>query len=275
MKNIEHYCDYREYLKDFYAENKAKHPFFSYRYFCNKAGIHSSALYKEIVEGKRNLTEKTLAAFIKGLNLSEKDAHFFTALVHFNQAKTAQDKNRHLEEMRHLLPRLSEKLVPINFYAYYSKWYNIAIRELAVSFDWKGDYTKLANMLEPRIKPSEAKQAINLLLELGFLIKERDGHYRQSDPHITPGREVVSATIRNVNHQFAGLGMDAIHNLPPTVRDISSLTMGLTKENYQIIKQEIIAFKDRLKQIVHNQKSVDVVYNLNIQLFPVSREQMP
>ncbi len=272
MKNIEHYCDYREFLKDYYEETKKKHSYFSYRYFCRKAGLKSSGLYKEIVSGKRNLTEETLASFIKGLVLAEKEASFFSALVHFNQAKTAKEKAKHLEEMRNLLPKLSEKLVPVNFYSYYSKWYNLAIRELASTFDWKEDYSKLAEMVLPAIKKTEAREAVKLLLDLGFLIKNSDGTYKQNDPHISSGPEVVSVAIRNVNHQLSQLGMDAIHEYPPTIRDISSLTLGISKENYQLIKQEILAFRDRVKRILTTQENVNGVYNLNIQLFPLSKE---
>ncbi|NLD99936.1 MAG: TIGR02147 family protein, partial [Fibrobacter sp.] len=56
MKRIENYSDYREFLRDFYQDRKKRLPIFSYRYFCIKAGIKSPTLFKEIVDGSRNLT---------------------------------------------------------------------------------------------------------------------------------------------------------------------------------------------------------------------------
>ena len=272
MKNIEHYCDYREYLKDFYNESKEKHSFFSYRYFTRKAGLASPSLFREVVAGTRNITGQSLPLFIKGLGLNEKDASFFTALIHFNQAKDARMKNKHLEEMRNLLPKLHEHTVHINFYALYSKWYNLAIREAACAFDWKDDYGKLADFIQPNIRKAEAKEAVKLLLDLGFLVKMADGSYQQKDIHITTSPEVVSTSIRNLNHQFANLGTEAIHFFPPTIRDISSMTLGISKENYQLIKQEILSFRDRVKRIVDGQDHMNAVYNLNVQLFPLSKE---
>ncbi|MFH0921080.1 MAG: TIGR02147 family protein [Fibrobacterota bacterium] len=275
MKSIEHYCDYRQFLQGFYEEHKARFSFFSYRYFSRKAGLKSAALYQEVVAGKRNLTASTLECFIKGLNLSERESGFFRALVGFNQAETAVEKNRHLEEMRNLLPKIHEKTLPVSYYAYYSKWHNIAIRELACAFDWKGNYTLLGKQVRPQIGKREAREAVELLLQLGLLVKNADNTFSQSDHHLTSGSEVVSTTVRNVNQQFSQLGSQAIEAFPPTERDISGITMGVTHENYQLIKQEITAFKDRVKRIVANQEHMDRVYRLNLQLFPLSGDVRP
>ncbi len=272
MKNLEHYSDYRQYLKDYYEDAKQKHSFFSHRYFCRKAGIKSASLYQEVMLGKRKLTDMTIPCFIKGLELNEKEGHFFHALVHFNQSKSAIEKTRYLEEIRNLLPRITEKKVPMSLYAYYSKWYHIALRELACAFNWKENYTLLASKVCPPISTKEAKESIRLLLDLGMLLRDKDGTYRQSSPLITTGSEVVSVAVRNVNHQLAQLGVEAINQFSPTVRDISSFTVGLSEDSYQQIKQEIIGFRERIKRIVTGQKIVKKVYNVNIQLFPLSEE---
>ena len=40
MPNIFGYLDYRDFLKDYYLEEKAKSPVFSFQYFANKAGFN-------------------------------------------------------------------------------------------------------------------------------------------------------------------------------------------------------------------------------------------
>ncbi len=47
------YTSYRGFLADYYAFRKKRNPSFSYRGFAAKAGISSSGLYKEVVDGKR------------------------------------------------------------------------------------------------------------------------------------------------------------------------------------------------------------------------------
>jgi uncharacterized protein (TIGR02147 family) len=272
MQRIEYYSDYRAYLKDYYADQKKRFSFFSNRYFCKKAGIKSPSLLKEVVEGKRNLTEKTIPAFIRGLKLNESDGKFFTLLVHFNQSREPHTKQQYLEQMRGLTRKVKQDLVPADHYAYYSKWYNPVIRELACLLDWKDDFGILARSVDPPIKKAEARESVKLLLELKFLVKSKDGSYSQSHPAITTGKEVTSLGVRTLNHHLSAMGMEAIDRFPPSERDVSSLTIGISKKSYSLIKQEIQEFKNRIIRIVDDDEDSAQVYNVNVQLFPLSKK---
>jgi uncharacterized protein (TIGR02147 family) len=270
MERIENYTDYRKFLQDYYQDQKKKFKFFSYRYFCKKSGVTSHSLLRSVMQGKRNLTETTLAACIKGMGLTELDARYFRNLVLFNQSKTDAEKNRHLLELRNLRRKVDQKLIPIDRYDYYLNWYNIAIRELACLMDWGDDYARLANALNPPITKSQARKSVELLLKLGLLIKQPDGKFRQADPAITTGPEVLSVAIREVNRQMSELGVSAIQRTPPNERDVSSLVVGVSKNSYSLIKQEIQEFKNRVVRIVDDDPKSDSVFNLNVQLFPLS-----
>ncbi|MBL8028835.1 MAG: TIGR02147 family protein [Fibrobacteres bacterium] len=270
MLNILNYTDYRKYLSDYYEARKKMSTFFSYRYFCQKAGIKSTALYKEVVEGTRNLTDSTIPQFIKGLGLTGTDAGYFEALVNFNQADTDIAKQKYLNEMRNQLPQIEEKVLPIEMSGYYSNWHNVAIRELACVLDWKEDYELLAASVAPAIKVREAKAAVKLLLHLNLLKRDSNGRYTQTFPHQTTQQEVISVAVRALNTQLAELGKNSIQDTPPSERDVSSLTMGLTERSFKLVKQEILLFKDRIKRIVSEESESDRVYNVNIQLFPMS-----
>ena len=50
--NIFEYDNYRDYLKAFYEEKKSQNPRYSYRVFCNKAGISSTSYLNMIIHGK-------------------------------------------------------------------------------------------------------------------------------------------------------------------------------------------------------------------------------
>jgi uncharacterized protein (TIGR02147 family) len=152
MERIEHYTDYRAYLHDFYEDRKKRLPIFSYRYFCIKAGLKSPTLYKEVVEGKRNLTSKTIVRFSRGLGLSSPDAEYFMALVYFNQSKSDDEKQKLLERMRGLRRKIHQQVVPLDLYEYYSCWHYPVLRELACVLDWHGDYGILANTVLPKIR---------------------------------------------------------------------------------------------------------------------------
>ncbi|MDR0305977.1 MAG: TIGR02147 family protein [Chitinispirillales bacterium] len=272
MNRIEHYDNFRDFLKDYFEEKKRSSPFFSSRYFCRKAGLTSPSLYQEVVEGRRNLTERTMPAFIKGLGLTDKDAIFFNTLVHYNQSKTPQEAELYLEQLRKLREKVKAQVVPEGHHEYYSKWYNTVIRELACLIDWEEDYGKLAQSLSPPITTAEAQNSVELLLKLGFLVKKK-GKYYQSNPAITTGPDALSHSIRNVNKQFCELGMRALDVFERDERYVSNMTIGISRVAYEQIVQEIGEFNDRVRRIVDDDKESETVYNMNFQMFPLTKSE--
>ncbi len=271
MERIEAYTDYRQFLMDYYTDRKKRFPFFSYRSFCLKAGLKSPTIFKEVVGGKRNLTSKMLPRFIKGLDLNPVEMHYFIALVHFNQSKSVEEKTQYLEQMQGLRRKIPQEIVPIDQYALYSKWYLLVLRELACIIPWKGDYGMLARAVNPPIKKSEAYEGIFFLVQKGFLTLEKYGIYHQTNQAITTGSEVTSIGIRNFNEKMTRRGADAVNEFPPSVRDVRTMVIGISTESYSLIKHEIREFMDRVAQIADNDRASDRVYNLGVQLFPISK----
>ena len=68
------------------------------------------------------------------------------------------------------------------------------------------------------------------------------------------------------------LGQEAIQRFHASERDVSSLAIGVSRNSYRLIKQEIQEFKSRVVQIVDDNLESNRVYNLNVQMFPLSKE---
>ncbi len=272
MERIEQYSDYRKFLQDYCKEIKKRFPGFSYRYFCQKAGLKSPSLLREVMEGKRGLSISTIRAFIAGLGLTESNGRYFTALVLFNQAKNSKEKQEYLDQLRGIRRKVTQKVIPLDMYAYYTKWYNPVIRELVCIMDWKGNYETLSKAVNPPIGIREARESIELLLKLGMIKKKPDGKYIQTDPAITTGPETLSLAVRELNRQMAELGERAIREISPSLRDASSLTLGLSQKAYIKAKQEIQEFKHRLVRIADEDSETGKVYTVNVHLFPIGED---
>jgi uncharacterized protein (TIGR02147 family) len=211
-------------------------------------------------------------SFIKGLALTESDARYFTTLVNFNQSKNSTEKQQLLLQMRGMKRKVKQALISTDYYEYYSKWYNIILRELACIFDWQDNYELLSKTIVPPIKKYEARASIEFLLNSGFL-RKNNGRYFQTEPAITSGSEVFSMGIRNFNRFMAERAQKAIDEFPTTERDIQSLTVGISKDGFRLIKQEMQEFISRVVRIVDEDKNADQVYNVNVHLFPMSIPQ--
>src|SRR4051812_14857121 len=93
------YSNYRQFLIDFFEFKKSQVPKYSLRSFAEAANFPSHSHVKYIMEGRRNLTKKTLYKIVQALELSGAQADFFEKLVFFNQAKTLEEKNFYYEKL--------------------------------------------------------------------------------------------------------------------------------------------------------------------------------
>jgi uncharacterized protein (TIGR02147 family) len=190
--------------------------------------------------------------------------------VLFNQARIHQERKHHYEKL--LALRGSEaKAVEQHQYEFYSKWYHSALRELLDFHATDGsDCDWLARQLTPPIKPAEARQGLELLEKLGFAIRDEAGRYRVKDPIITTGYGNAALNANNFVMESLDLAMGAIDRFPAETRNLSTVTFSIPKSRFKYYEAKIRNFRRELMQEIGREKGTNVVYQLNLQLFPLS-----
>ena len=125
------YLDYRKLLKDLFDWYKKQNSGFSHRYFANKSGL-SIGFLKLVIDGKRNLTKKSLMKIAKGFELNDEEIVYFENLVFMNQSKKVSDKDYYYKNLIKNGDCVKSAKITKDQYKYFSNWYNCVIRELAV-----------------------------------------------------------------------------------------------------------------------------------------------
>ena len=264
------YTDFRKYLLDFYDEQKKLNPAFSYRYFAQKAGYNSSGLYKDLVNGRRNLNRSQILLFSKAMGHDMREAEYFENMVYFTQAKSVDERKRYFERMLNFR-KSKAALIEADRYKFFSEWYYSAVRELLAVKKFKDDYNAIARSLNPTITPQQAKRAIRILTKLGFIKKDSNGHYRPVDSVMTTGTEIKSFHVANFQKSTMKLALEAIDRSPAKHRDISTLTLSISEDVFNVMKNEITAFRKKLLEMADTDKDLDRVYQFNLQFFPLSQ----
>jgi uncharacterized protein (TIGR02147 family) len=272
MKSIFEYIDYRKFLEAYYEFRKSTTRVFSYRYFAQKAKIHSPSFLKHVIDGKRNLTRPMIENFCTGLALSPKETVYFRHLVLFNQAKTSGEKQEHYANLRSMSGGVNESVLNTDQYDFFAQWYIPVIRELVCQYSFGDDFKQIASMLIPQILMSEAKTAIKLLLKLKLIQRSSDGTYRQNDAAIVADTAVRSMAMRSFSKAMIEHSKNAVEGIDWRQRHISGVTIGISPETYEVLSAEIEAFKDRVKLIVNRDRDSCLVYQMNVSLFPVSQK---
>lgn len=268
------YDDYRKFLKDLYDYKKATQRGFSHRFFCKKAGFSAPNTLQVVIQGKRNITDKALQKFAKGLQLNQQESDFFASLVHFNQAATAEEKSAAFREMtKHRKFREIHELTKETF-RFYTQWFHIIIREMIHLEQFKAEPAWIAQNLLPHISKEEASIALKLLLTLKLIQWDKKNKtYERVNPIIATPPEVKSLAIVNFHQAMMNLAGQSLSTVPADERDITSATVGLRQKELPQIKKKIELFrKSLLTDMESGDQKPDRIYQLNIQLFPVTEK---
>ncbi|MBF0432813.1 MAG: TIGR02147 family protein [Fibrobacteria bacterium] len=270
MLNIFSYTSYSRFLFDYYTEKKRGNPKFSYERLSRKAGFKSRSNLIEISKGKKKLTYTKIFDVARALKLESKESEYFDALVHFNNATKVKEREIHLAKMGAMAGKAPGRILEESKYGYFSEWFHPVIRELVCIPKFDGNITKLAKSLRPPITTKQAKKSLELLLNLKLLVKTPQGGYSQADGSIQTEDELSSYIVLKYQKENLQLAEQALEGTDPSIRDISTLTVGISLSCYHTLKKDIQAFRRHLARVVDKDTGQDIVYQLNLQFFPVS-----
>jgi uncharacterized protein (TIGR02147 family) len=268
MPSVFAYSDYRTFMRDAFAEKKASSRF-SWREFAKRAGYASPVFLKLVTEEKSSLSAEGIERVGLALGLTDKEQEFFRLLVLFTHETDNAKKQKLFNDMRKIAALCKSQVLEANLYDYYKEWYHSVIRELAPNVSSESEISKL---LVPKVPLPQVKASIALLLKLGLLEKDPDGKYRQTSRHITTGENISSMAVRKHHENMGILAVAALESFPKEERDISGMTMGLSKEGFEAVKAELANFRRRIKEIAtQSENEEEAVYRINLQLFPLSK----
>jgi uncharacterized protein (TIGR02147 family) len=264
------YLDYRRYLADWFAKKKEANPNFSHRLFARKAGQKSPSLLHHVIEGRRNLTPQTQESFITALGLRSGEAQFFRLLVELDQAKETDARNRAWDQISATRRFRDARTIDKHAFDYLSNWALPAIRELATRSDFRPDAEWVADQLRPRIAPRDAREALEILVDLGLLVEE-DGTLVPAEASVTTPPEVAGLAVRNYHRGMLERASEAIELFPNTDRHLLAVTVGVPESLLPTLKEESNEFLRRMMHLCDSStEDVDRIMQMNLQIFPLS-----
>lgn len=270
LPDIFAYVDYREYLRDAYEALKAGQRGFSYRAFARKAGMSSPNFLKLVIDGTRNLGTSSVGQFAKALDLGTRETEFFRELVLFNQATTAADKNERYERLGKYRKHRRVHKLDRDMFKYLSRWYYPAIRELVNCAGFQEDPGWIAAHIQPRITSAQAKEALDILLDLKLLVRDKAGSIQQGQTLVSTGPEVRSLAVGNFHRQMMEQAASSIETIDREHREISGVTVALSAEGFALFKQKIHELRAQLLELSAQETSPKRVVQFNFQAFPLA-----
>lgn len=268
MKPIIEYDDFRKYMRDFYEDRK-RCSAFSWREFSKNAGFSSPSYMKVVCDGKSKLSrigvERTGAAM--GLEGFEMD--YFRAMVVFGQAESESEKKSAYENMLAIAKVHKVRVMEGDLFEFYDSWQNPVVRELAPLMPGATP-GEIAKQCYPEVSAAEVQQSLNFLTKAGLLKKNKDGELVQSETSVKGTPDATRLALRGMHRMMSKLATPAI-DLPVEERHFSGITMGLSRESYNKIENLLDEFRRKIVAIAAEDKNIEQVYRLNLQLFPLTK----
>ena len=274
LPEIFDYLDYRKYLSDFFDAKKRGNQRYSYRVFARKAGFTNQGFFIDVVKRRKKLSDNATKKMIKGMDLADDKAEYFTYLVKYDQAKNGEEKELLLKKLLEVKSKTPFNSVSLHYARYYRKWYNPVIREIIAMEGFDGDYKTLADKIFPSVNVTQVKEAVSVLTALGIIEEDEKLGYRATQMKLRPNVTELREAIKDLHRQWIEHSIAAIDAIKPEERYISSLMAGLPAaivpeltKKFEELKEYVLA--TAAAHEADPEKDMRI-YQFNFQLFPRS-----
>ena len=268
MKDIVEYTDYRKFIQDYYDERKRSSAF-TWREFARDAGFTSPVYLKYVCEGKKNLSIGAAGSVANAMGLAGFENTYFVLMVSYAHAKSDAAKRAAFEERCALAQAHKVRVLGGEEFDYFKSWKNPVLRELAPHMPGAKPL-EMAHACKQSISAAEVSKTLDFLVKADLLKKDRNGNYHQTEKSVSMGPvDAVPVAAREMQREMGEFAVKAL-DLPLSERDMSGLTLGLTRNAYERIRKEIAEFRRRIVAIATEDEETEQVYRMNLQLFPLS-----
>lgn len=268
MQSIYSYKDYRSCLRDYYADCNKRNPKFSLRALASAIGLNVSTVTR-IMNGQRNISQATQDRIVSFMKLRDREAEYFGLLVQYCQSTNPADKRACYEQIR-LFRKTHLRNLGREHDEYFSNWYNVALRELLNIVSKPTTSRSLSKMLVPSPTPNDIRKSLNLLHKLGLVKRKADGTWELPEKFVSTPNEWTGTAIHSFQIAMAELGKQSLDHFPKAERDISTLTLSLSASGASTVKDILQRARNEILETASSDASVNRVYQLNLQLFPLS-----
>jgi uncharacterized protein (TIGR02147 family) len=265
------FLDHREFLRRWYEWKKTASRGFSYRSFARKAGFSSMSFLRDVIEGRRNVSDDSVEKFVAAIGLVDDAALYFRELVRYNRETDPDKRSQCFRKLLLLQARREFSPVRENQARYYSDWLNVIIREVAPLPQYRGDASRMGEALRPRVPASDVSEALDTLQRIEMLEKTRSGVFKAITPRLVPG-DVDPAMVRNIKRQMLLHALDRLDAPAEPDTHISSVTLTVSQARLARLQESIRQFRlDLLADTASDDGPLEQVVQVNFQVLPFLR----
>ncbi|WP_291515551.1 TIGR02147 family protein [Bdellovibrio sp. ArHS] len=269
------YLNINQYLEDFYNYRKQSDRSFSYGSWALELGFTNRSFLRQIVIGRRSLTDKTIQTLCERMNYSAPEKEYFYLLVHYSKSKSAEQRNLYGRKLLQIIKSDHPQRADVQNYLEFLSSPLLPRLQILLSFQNidKSSET-LARMLGTSLHKIES--ALQLLQKInlaeGQTSTEGVMHWKSLQSSFRVPDKIGDAILLDY-HELSLKEAIQAKSLPPAQRRYKSLLVPLSADEFEEFLQDLQVFiQQTLKKFDVDDLRSRRLYQINFNIHSVSEE---
>ncbi|HEX4925840.1 MAG TPA: TIGR02147 family protein [Bdellovibrionales bacterium] len=264
------YHDATQFLSDFLNYKRTSDAEFSVRRLAKNAGV-SIGYISNILHGKRRLTPKGLKKLVGHLALNRAEAAYIARLSEATLSTSLEERKKALSRLQrfHQYSELNPK--DSELFRYFSKWYHLAIREMATLPGFKLDAKWIQGRLKTTVKLEELESALEFLVGAGFLKRSDRGRVERPTKRLEAHSAVLSVAMTQFHQQTLALAANALTDTPSAERHYLAHTFAVSRSDFDKARDILNEALEKIAKLGGTGPKLESVYQVSMTLYPWTR----
>jgi len=272
--NVCDFVDYKLYFRAVYAAAKKQRDGYTYIIFTEELGLGKSNLMNLIVNGQRKMSRKNAQLVIAALGLVLERRRYFLKLIELDNSRNMKKREQFLEKIIEIRGESIEDDHTRRQLNFYSHWLHGIVFEMVNINGLSHTPEALAGRLIPHASVDDVQKSLDLLSELNLIsYDEESSSYRKNQDHFIMDDKIQNLGPIAFHNKMIDLARDALVRVHSDERDVSSMTLAVPRSAVGKLKSVVEKFQDEILQLAQEFSAHDEVYQLNVQLFPLTAQQ--
>jgi uncharacterized protein (TIGR02147 family) len=266
------YHDYRSFLRDLIKYRSLENPSLSMRALALSAGM-SIANLSLILKGSRSFSDETINRFLPILELSASEESYFKIIWAISDAKSPDTRRKAIERLQTF--GNYKKIHPneTEVFRYLTKWYYVAIRELAARHDFKFEPEWIQKRLAFPVLLSDISRAVQFLLDQGLVAKNADGTASLPNRQLSCEDGVYQLALAEYYKQALSLASSSIDSIAQDKRFILGHVFTIGAEDIRSLEKILRQTISEIIKLESAAKNPETVYSVTLAGVPWSQDE--
>lgn len=234
------YLDIHQYLEDLYRFRKQTETNFSYESWAQELDIKNRSYLRQIVIGRRSITESTIKILCQRLNFQGVDREYFNLLVLYSKSRNQEQRNLYGRKLMQLLKTDYEQAEIQNYFEFVSNPLYPKLLTLLSFKDIDSSAQGLALLLKKPLIELEA--ALETLQRLKLIQKGGDdSRWNTTHQAFKVPDHIGSVALSEYHRQSLHEAIEA-NKLPQEQRRYKSLLLPLSAAEFSEFLEDLQIF---------------------------------